>query len=45
MYAKQTEKELLKGMRKEQKKIDLHLDKIAHPEKYIDDWENRNEQL
>lgn len=44
MYAKQTEKELLKGMRKEQKKIDLHLDKIAHPEKYVDDWENRNEQ-
>lgn len=42
-YSKQTDKALQSGIRSELKQIEKHLDKIEHPEKYVTDWETRNE--
>ena len=42
-YSRQTDKALQSGIRSELKQIEKHLDKIEHPEKYVTDWETRNE--
>ncbi len=34
----QTPNQLRKGIRSLRKKIDLHLEKIAHPAEHCDDW-------
>jgi len=48
-YEQCTDKELLKGIKKYQRRIDEHLDKIANPKKYFPDWDsfhpNKKEDL
>ena len=42
-YSMQEEKSLISGIKKDTKNLELHLDKIAHPEKYVNGWEKKNE--
>lgn len=43
-YARQTDNELLKGIRSEQKQITLHIDKIKNPEKYVPGYKSESKQ-
>jgi len=43
-YLNKTEKELTKSINSHMKNVGEHIDKLAHPEKYIDDFANRSEE-
>ena len=43
-YSMQAEKALRKGIRKDRKQIEKHLEKIQHPEMYISNWNDRSDE-
>ncbi len=39
-----TQNHLLKSIRSHEKQVEIHMDKIAHPEKYVPDWGSKTFQ-
>jgi len=41
---KKTEAELVKSIASHNNQVNIHIDKIEHPEKYVDDWQSKTQQ-
>lgn len=41
---KKTEAELVKSIASHNNQVNIHIDKIEHPEKYVDDWQSKPQQ-